>query len=145
MDLVILGVAHHLAKTGCKVLPDKVESLLRSVKSLTFARGQIESLCTEYRNNIDQTSIDKATLLLKRFWERKRFVDILRGHFIFSILRNLIINTVRHEIGRINIDNKGLIIMLSAEVWSIIPSLEHESLRRRLCRAVVEVRKEREN
>lgn len=143
-ELVILDIANHKSGTGLQVLPDRAEPLLDDVTSLTFAHDQITRHCTQCRGNIDQSSIAKAQTLLEKFLERKRFVDILRGHFIFSILRNLIINLVRQKMGRNpNIDNQGLTILLSTEVWNLSQSHDHKSLKRRLYQAVNEAYKMR--
>ncbi len=47
---------------------------------------------------------------------KEQFVDLINGHFIFCIIRNLIFNVVRrHRRRNPYIDNDGLLILLSSE------------------------------
>jgi hypothetical protein len=138
-DLVVLDVAHYRARTGHQVLPDRAESLMESRRLLTWARDRIERLHMQHADAIDQASLDEAAALVERFLDRARFVDLLRGHFVLGILRDLIANMVRRQMNRRpNIDNQGLIILLSNEVWIADPSPDHGSLKRRLRRALTE-------
>jgi hypothetical protein len=139
-DLVVLDVAHNRADTGIQALPNNPESLIESRKHLLWSRDRIEQLYTQFLNDIDEKYIDEAAALVREFLENARFVDLLRGHFVFGILRDLIINTVRSQTGnKPNVDNEGLIVLLSAEVWSATPSSDHQSLKRRLYRAIKEI------
>lgn len=146
LELTILDVAHYRADTGYQVLPKRIDPLLEPRKELKFSCSQIEGRCNECRNNICQDNIDEARALVAKFLMQRRFADLLPGHLVFGILRRLIINAVKRKIRhKPNIDNQGLMILLSTEVWNLVPTRDHESLRRRLRRAIREAQKQRQN
>lgn len=146
LDLVILDVAHCRASTGRQVLPPKIERLLESQKGIAFSQEYIERCCTECQNSIVQEKVDEAKTLVMNFLEQRRLVDLLRGHLVFGILRYLIINTVKRKTGRKPyINDDGIRILLSGEVWSQTQSNDHKSLRRRLRRAVREAQRKRQS
>jgi hypothetical protein len=146
IDLVILDIAHCRASTGRDVLPPKIEPLLESQKVLAFSHKRIKRCCTECQDAIAQEQVDEARALVVKFLEQRRLVDLLPGHLVFGILRYLIINTVRHKTKRKpHIDDDGIRVLLSAEVWSLTKNHDHESLKRRLRQAIREAQKQRQN
>lgn len=146
LELTILDVAHCRADTEFQALPNRIEPLLEPQKEMTFLCSQIQRCCTECRISIGQENINEAEALVVKFLKRRRFVDLLPGHLSFGILRRLIINAVKRKIRhKPNIDNRGLMILLSTEIWNLVPTRDHESLRRRLRRAAREAQKKRES
>jgi len=145
-ELIILDIAHYFANTGNQVLPNVVDQILESNRSFVFSRKIIQDICTKFRKNEFQIDERETLYLLNNYLKSKRIIDIIQGHFVFSIIRNLIINLVRHKTGRNpNIDNNGLILLLSSEVWSLVPSSDHKNLRRRVLRAISNVKKIRQS
>lgn len=139
-ELVVLDVAHTLNNTEHKVLPDRIEPLLDCHIKLTLNKDLVENICESKRKKIDVKKIEKAEKLIDTYTLKRRFVDLVKGHLIFSFIRLLLINSITQKAGRRpNIDNIGLLVLLSSEVWNSYCSADHESLSRRLKRAVKEV------
>lgn len=145
IDLTILDVAHYRADTGREVLPSRIEPLLKPQKELAFSQDEIERRCTECQDSIHQENVNEAKALVMKFLEQRRLVDLLPGHLVFGILRRLIIKVIKRKTGRKpNIDDAAIRSLLSMEVWSLVQSSDHRSLRRRLRQAVREAQKKRE-
>jgi len=132
-----LDVAHQHSNTGYNVLPNKPDQFLKRGKSVKFREDKIQQRCVEATQCIDSQSLDNAKTLVERFIMRgRRFIDLLPGHFAFGIMRRLIIHTV----GR-GISIEDVRVPLSKEVWRLANTPDHESLKRRLRRAVREAQK----
>lgn len=112
---------------------------------MIFDKDKIEKRYDENAKDIDDAALKKAHDLIKKYITKRRFVDMLKGHIIFGILRLLIFNSIKKEKGkRPNIDNAGLLMMLSNEVWQTKATIDHSSLSRRLINAIKEVKKQRQ-
>ena len=135
MELVVLDVAHRRSKTGYKVLPDSQEEFLRAPGAVDLNSG-IQKRYTEATQRIDKQSIEDARTLVQNFLANHRFVDLLPGHFAFSIMWRLITNTVNESIS-----NREIRVYLSRVVWGLVKTRDHNSLKRRLRRAVREAQK----
>ena len=140
-DLLILDVAHQRAETVYDVLPDRSDRFFKPHR-LDFLDDQIKKSRTEAANRIDSQSVDNVRIPVEKFLREHRFVDLLPGHFAFSIIRRLIINTINRRTRRSpNISNDEIRIYLSRTVWQLVKTRDHNSLKRRLQSAVREVGK----
>ena len=133
-ELLILDVAHQHAKTGCKVLPKGAEQFFVE-STADFEDSRIQERCSEATLCINEQSIEEARTLVQDFLEGHRFIDLLPGHFAFSIIRRWINHTVNV---RQRILEEDIRVYLSTEVWRLVKTGDHESLKRRLRRAVRE-------
>lgn len=135
MDLVVLDVAHRRSQTGYKVLPDSQEEFLRAPGAVDLG-SEIQRRYTEATQHIDEQSIEDARTLVEEFLENHRFIDLLPGHFAFSIMRRLITKTVNESVSK-----REIRVYLSRVVWGLVKTRDHNSLKRRLRRAVREAQK----
>ena len=133
-ELLILDVAHQRAKTGCKVLPKGAEQFFVE-STADFEDSRIQEQCSEATLCIDEQSIEEARTLVREFLKNHRFIDLLPGHFTFSIIRRWINHTVNV---RQRILEEDIRVSLSTEVWRLVKTQDHNSLKRRLRRAVRE-------
>lgn len=144
-DLIILDVAHQRAETGYDALPDRPDRFFKSQTGIDFLNSQIQQWQREAANHIDSENIDNTRISVDNFLRNHRFVDLLPGHFAFGIIRRLIINTINRRLRRNpNISNDTIRISLSREVWRLAKTRDHNSLKRRLHKAVREVEKIRQ-
>ena len=134
--LIVLDVAHQRSKTGYKVLPDKPNRFFNTQRKINFIDSQIQKRCKEADNCIDKQSFNSAKALVDKFLKKHRFMDLLPGHYAFGIIRLLIINIVNS-----NILEDEIRPYLSRMVWSLVKTPDHDSLKRRLRRAVLEAQK----
>lgn len=132
-DLIGLDVAHRRSNTGYKVIPDNPDRFFKSAKKAEFKEDEIQKFFTAAATYIDKQSIDNANILIEGFLRKRRFIDLLPGHFAFGVMRRLVVATVKRSI-----TNKEMRVYLSRVVWRLVKTPEHESLKRRLRRAVRE-------
>ena len=138
-DLITLDVAHQQTGTGYDVLPDKSDQFFKPQTRVDFLDNQIQRSYTEAANRIDDQNVDNARTLVEQFLKKQRFIDLLPGHFAFSIIKRLIIDTISRRLRKTpKISNDTIKIYLSREVWSLVNTRDHNSLKRRLRRAVRE-------
>ena len=140
-ELLILDVAHQRAKTGYKVLPKGAEQFFVE-STADFQDSRIQERCSEATLCINEQSIEEARTLVQDFLEGHRFIDLLPGHFAFSIIRRWITHTVNV---RQRILEEDIRVFLSTEVWRSVKTRDHNSLKRRLRRAVREAEQIRQS
>ncbi len=141
-ELVILDVAyaHSNCESTPEVFPDAADSMLLGKPGIEINPDRVSAHCEIACEGIDNASIERARKLVERFLARRRLVDLIRGRFVFGVLRRLVIEVVQSQRGKKPyIDNDGLRSLLSEAVWSTIPSDDHRTLRNRLTSAVREV------
>jgi hypothetical protein len=138
-ELIVLDVAHRRSGTGYKVLPDSPREFFAGQRTLDLLDDKIDKLCIEATQRIDIRSIAKARTLVEKFLEKRRFIDLLPGHFAFGIMWRLITNTVNESVS-----NREIRVYLSRVVWGLVKTRDHNSLKRRLRSAVREAEKIRQ-
>ena len=140
-ELLILDVAHQRAGTGYKVFPKAPDQFFAGPRTVDFNNSEIKKLRNEATLGIDEQSIENARNLVQDFLKGHRFIDLLPGHFAFGIIRRWINYTVNV---RQRILEEDIRVYLSTEVWRLVKTRDHESLKRRLRHAVREVEKIRQ-
>lgn len=128
-DLLILDVAHQHSQTGQKTFFWNSDRFFRA----NFQDNEIQKQCTAAAQNINIESIDKAKTLVEEFLQEHRCLDLIPGHFALGIIRRLISNIVGKSI-----PNDEIRLYLSRVVWRLVKTRDHNSLKRRLQRAVRE-------
>ena len=143
--LVVLDIAlTHVADRASKgVLSGSIERVLGQKAPPVFDRAEVERLATRKAKDVGPMATERAGTLLSRYTERKRFVDIVRGHWVFALIRWFVVGELERVGMKMNIDNRGLRVLLGGEMWREASSQDHRSLRRGLQRAVGEVRRMR--
>ena len=137
-ELIVLDVAHRYSHTGYEVLPDRPQRFFGR-GPVDFEDSEIQEWCERASQCIDEQNAEDARILVDEFLKRHRLIDLLPGHFAFAIIRRLIIKTVNR-----NIANDDIIIPLSTSVWDLVKTSDHDSLKRRLRRAVREAERIRQ-
>ena len=135
-ELIVLDVAHQRSKSGYPVLPDKPERFYKTPQKADFQIDEIEKYCTSAASHIDKQSFDDAKTLVEDFVRKRRLIDLLPGNFAFGIIRRLIIATVKRSI-----TNEEIRLYLSRIIWGLVATPDHNSLKRRLRRAIREAQK----
>ena len=136
-ELIVLDIAHQRSNTGYDVLPNKPDRFLKPRKSVKFRDNEIEQY-VQAAQCIDQQSVDNAKTLVEQFLKKRRFIDLLPGHFAFGIMMRLIIHTIDRTIS-----DEDIRVPLSKEVWGLVKTDDHNSLKRRLHHAVWEAQQMR--
>lgn len=128
-DLLILDVAHQLSKTGQQTFFQTPDRFFK----VHFQDDQIQKQQEAAAEGIDIDSTDDAKSLVEKYLRDHRLIDLLPGHFTFGIMRRLISNVVGKSI-----PNNEIRLYLSRVVWQLVKTRDHNSLKRRLRRAVRE-------
>ena len=128
-DLLILDVAHQLSKTGQKTFFQTPDRFFK----VHFQDNEIRKQYAAAVNGIHTRRIDEAKNLVEKYLREHRFIDLLPGHFAFGIMRRLISNTVGKSV-----PNDEIRLYLSRVVWLLVKTRDHNSLKRRLRKAVRE-------
>ena len=128
-DLVVLDVTNYRKDMGLKVFPEKADPVL-DVKKMRCISGKIQEIYNLLIGEFKEEDIFEMKALIETFLQKNSFTDLLRGHFLFGVLRYFIFNCVRNlkSDRKPNIDNDSLLIMLSLELWNIIPTTSHRTL-----------------
>ncbi|MYK21540.1 DUF4435 domain-containing protein, partial [Candidatus Poribacteria bacterium] len=121
-ELIVLDVAHRSSHTGYKVLPDRPQRFLGR-GPVDFKDSEIQEWCERAAQGVDEQNAEDARILVDEFLKRHRLIDLLPGHFAFTIIRRLIIKTVNRKIA-----NDDIIISLSTSVWDLVKTSDHNSL-----------------
>ena len=141
-ELVALDIA--CIETGEKVLEGSILSLLVAKPPPVFDQTRIKRVVREKeRCDGDGTGRKVAGELLARFLARRRFVDILQGHWVFQLIRWFMVRELKRVEVKMQMDDKGLRMVFAAEMWGDAKLQDHASLRRRLRRAILEARRMR--
>ena len=137
-ELLILDVAHQRAKTGFKVFPKEPDEYFAGPKTADFQESRIQDQINKATLGIDKQSIESVRTLVQEFLKSHRFIDLLPGHFAFGIIRRWINHTINT---RKIILYDEIRVFLSTEVWRLVNTRDHNSLKRRLRSAVREAEK----
>jgi len=140
-ELLVLDIAHQRAGTGYKVFPKAADDFFIE-KTADFQDSKIQDRCSEATSCVNQQSIEEARTLVQDFLQEHRFIDLLPGHFAFSIIRCWIKQTANV---RQRILEQDIRVYLSTEVWRLAKTRDHDSLKRRLRKAVREAEKIRQS
>ena len=137
-ELIVLDVARRCSNASHDVLPNSSEAFFEQEppRTINFRDDEIHRRCMEATDLIDEQSIEDAENLVDEFLKEHRLIDLLPGHFALGIIRRLIINTVNE-----NVSNREIRVYLSRVVWGLVKTRDHNSLKRRLRRAVREAQK----
>ena len=138
-DLVVLDVA--CQEQGYKVLPDSILRFLSRKRPPAFNRTRIEKAINVARQHCvgnDGTGVAEESV--DGFVATGRFIDIVKGHWVFELIRWFMIGELKRTGATMRLDDEGLRMLLAPEMWKV-KSEDHVTLERSLKRAVREVRK----
>ncbi len=135
-DLLVLDVAHQRSNTGQKTFFQNPDRFFK----IDFRDNEIQKQCAAAAKNINIESLNEAKILVEEFLKERRCIDLLPGHFAFGIIRRLISNIIGKSIS-----NDEIRLYLSRIIWRLVKSRDHNSLKKRLLRAVQEVERIRDS
>ena len=132
---------HGLCRGG---LPDRCDQLIHGQASFVPDDNLISRWRQEHCRGVAFSSLVAARRTLRRFCSEKRLMDVLPAHFVLCLLHRCLLAVIVRTTGKkksARIHESTTLASLSRVVWeSPLPSSDHESLRRRIVRAVNELR-----
>jgi len=140
-ELVSLDIARHIKGSDDAILPKRIELLLEKQDAPLIASGLVKSRITKARETISNEEHKHGRNVLAAFVAEKRFVDILKGHLLFGILRLLLSRCLRRK-GKPRLPNDDAVrAMLANEIWQAPMSTDHQVVTRKLKKAVRDAQK----
>ena len=128
-DLLVLDVARQRSRTGGKTLFCSPDRFFKT----DFQDNEIHKQHEAASKKTQTQDIDEAKILVEESLKGRRCIDLLPGHFALGIVRCLISDTVGKSIQK-----EEIRVYLSTEVWRLVKTRDHNSLKRRLRKAVRE-------
>lgn len=141
-EMVTIDAAHQLTNSGIAACPKSAEQLLKNKDPLEFNAATISSYCSKGNSTISNAVIKDTRASVAAYLQKHRFVDLLRGHIVFELIRFAISAAVTHKTGKPpKFSKESLFVALSSEVWRYDHlTADHQSLKRRLLEAIRETR-----
>ncbi|MYF93391.1 MAG: DUF4435 domain-containing protein [Gemmatimonadetes bacterium] len=139
-DLIVLDIASE--GTAAKVVPKSIKSLLKRQTPPVIDRARVQSHVERVRrtrtNGRDEIGADD---LLRKFVARRRFIDIVRGHWVLELIQCFVVGELRDAGGKApTLHTKALRTALAPWMWRDRVSRDHAELREGLTRAIGQVR-----
>ena len=137
LQLVVLDIAARKVNPAPKVLPDRVETILEKKESIEIDASKVTIIVENAKKVLDEKALRETEDQLAEFLVRARFMDILKGHFVFSVLRKTVTDVAASIRGKKVVLNDEVLAEIMADmVWSKSPSTAHKKLKRKI-RALV--------
>lgn len=127
-NLIVLDIANYRLGLGVDFFPGHAARIM-SLPSLRCKPEQVAAVCGAINPKVRAKDFAVFEQLVKGFVDKARFSDLIRGHFLFDVIRQFLIGCVEKIRDRkIVIDNDSLLVMLSLEFWNAIPTDVHKNL-----------------
>lgn len=139
--LIIMDIACVKSGSSKRVLPNHPAKFADENNPHSLDRKKIADICRETKTQIDRSAIAHSRALIVRACRSRNLAEIVRGHFLFSLLRLFVLHVIQVASGRRRrVDNDSLRVALSSEVWhSNLNSQQmrdHRALKRRVKNAI---------
>jgi hypothetical protein len=137
--LLVLDIANARLETGVDVLPAHIEALLHSPRKPHIAADRVEQMEAAGRAQVDDDVVAEVRKLVDSYCEAHRFQDLLPGHLVLGLARQLLRNSIRVQTGKNhNFDTETLLVLFSKEMWKLLPSRDHAVLGAQLAKGLRE-------
>ncbi len=138
--IVEVDVAARRSDPAPKVLPDRVERLLVDSRKPDIDPGKVERIAGSVISLLEETILERARGDVATYLKTHRFVDLLKGHVLFGVLRLLFTRAASVIKGeKVLLDDDSLTQLLADSVWRRPPSKDHIALRSQVRKSVAAV------
>jgi hypothetical protein len=139
-EAIELDIAARWADPAPKVIPDRIEALLKKPDSLDICHAKVATIVRSATAALNIELIRQAKSEVQSFLRTGRISWLLNGHVLFGIIQRVFTQTTTEIRGKKVILNDDALTQLLAEmVWRLNPSAEHRRLRRKLVSVVREL------
>ena len=134
---VILDVAARRVPSGPKVLPARIDAVLRGKRGTQVDAVGVERIVGSVEKRIDRGAVRGARKDVERFVEQRPLVHLLKGHLVLGLLRRVFLDAARKE-GRKGrgIEDDVIVQVVSDAVWAHCRGGDHLRIRRNFRRKV---------
>lgn len=135
--LVELDVAASRSNPSPKVLPDRIDQLLKEPTIPEIEKAKVTAVAKIATPQIDKTVLAQAKSDVRGFLGGGMFIHLLRGHLVFGMLR-LVFTKICTSIRGVKsvVNDDALTQILSDAIWRKSPTREHSRIRASLRKAV---------
>ena len=119
-----------------KVLPRNVMEILAQTTPSILDTGRIDAMRRDLDEALGLEFKEEAEELVGAFLSERRFVDVLKGHLVFGLVRWFILGELRRAGIKATLDNRVLRAWLGVELWQMKKSDDHITLREHVEAAV---------
>ena len=131
LPALILDVAARRMDSAPKVLPSRIEPLLKNQKSAKLDTRRLKSLVNEAEETVDASSAADSERDVVAFLECNCITHILRGHFLFTLLRRIFVQAANKERGSTKVAPDNMLLQIFSDaVWRHCREGDHQRLRR---------------
>ena len=139
-NVVVLDIASE--HTSDKTAPKSIKTFLRQQESPVFDQAKVQAHVEDVRRRRTSGQDELAAdVLLRRFVERKRFIDVVKGHWVLELIQWFVSGELKEAGVRVPaLHAKALRALLAPWMWRDGVSRDHVELRKCLTRAIHQVR-----
>lgn len=138
LELIIRDIGHCAIRSGHNCFPDAPNEFFRTRGSLVPDVERIAIKIREADSNFPNVCLKSARDKVRRFFSRKQFKHLIRGHFAFGVVWHYLGFVMRTNGKKFSVSSPALLVILCNEVWRC-PNPEHKSLKRRVRRLARDV------
>ena len=146
LGAIVLDVAARRLRCAPKVLPDRVEAILKDKRELAVDREKVANIVETAKGWVDKDGLKEAERKVMGFLEGRSVAHLFKGHLLFGLLRRIVVGAAARERGkRTTVRDEDLAHLLAAAVWTLCRGGDHGRMKRmfRTKVRVAEVRRRR--
>ena len=131
LPALILDVAARRMHPAPKVLPNRIEPLLKDKTSYELDSSKLKSLVDKAGGEVDASSVADSKRNIATFLKGHCISHIVRGHLLFGLLRRIFVQAANKERGSKSATADDVLLqMFSDAVWHHSREGDHKRLKR---------------
>lgn len=131
LPALVLDVAARRMDPAPGVLPQRVEPLLKSQRSVEFEKSRLKEIEKKAKQDVDAILAEEANEDVCSFMGQRCISHLIPGHFLFGLLRRIFVQAADRERGSKSIAaDDALLQIFSDAVWRFCTDGDHQRLKR---------------
>ena len=99
LPALVLDIAARQMETSPKILPDRVDSLLKDQSGVSFDLSRLNALISSAEKEVDGQHVVDAERQVQAFLRDRCISHLINGHLLFGLLRRLFVHAANRERG----------------------------------------------
>lgn len=138
LELLILDVANQRFNRGLDIFPPSYLPKSESRNPIRVSKSRIQIEISTYKEYFTKMELDEVRNVLQNYLKKHEVSHIINGHFIFSMIRDFVLNVISHECSKkITADNQCLYLLLETNTNLERVNSDHMNLKARVRRAII--------
>lgn len=131
LPALILDVAARRMDPAPKVLPKRIEPLLKNQTTAKFDSSKLKALVDKARREVDTSSLADSERDIAAFLKVHCISHIVKGHLLFGLLRRIFVQAAKKErSSKIQTSDYVLLQLFSDAIWRHCKEGDHRRLKR---------------